>query len=243
MPKQLALAQAREVEIARLLLEISERTNSFRSPPLVLIGGYALRAYIPFSRATRDCDFAFCKGDGWLMDSIASWLTGVQVVSSEKFGDHGFLRCMRLITAGGASAKVSLDFMEGSVVGREKDEVIALDEAFERSALRTTIPVGGKAIEVVVPTYTDYFILKCVSARRSDIRDIAALVWKLGVPNMQSRLNELLPFPSVFHRKLEEVIIPDIEDARFVHSWRGTFVTQKFSDEDKRRVIDALRAL
>ena len=55
----------REREILKLLKMIAERTSSFSDPKLILIGGYALRAFVPFTRYTRDCDFALRKaGDG-----------------------------------------------------------------------------------------------------------------------------------------------------------------------------------
>ncbi|MEM3571955.1 MAG: hypothetical protein QW589_08540, partial [Candidatus Bathyarchaeia archaeon] len=51
-----------------------EKSNGFENPKLVLIGGYGLRAFIPFLRSTRDCDFALRKGNGWYLDEIKKWL-------------------------------------------------------------------------------------------------------------------------------------------------------------------------
>jgi len=42
------------------------------NPELIVIGGYALRAFIPFSRFTRDCDFALMKKDGWNIGDVLS---------------------------------------------------------------------------------------------------------------------------------------------------------------------------
>jgi predicted nucleotidyltransferase component of viral defense system len=47
----------REEEILNSLLFLLEKTKGFTEPELVMIGGYALRAFTPFSRFTRDCDF------------------------------------------------------------------------------------------------------------------------------------------------------------------------------------------
>jgi hypothetical protein len=47
----------REVEIGRIVRCLSDQTGGFEDPKLVLIGGYALRAFTSFSRYTRDCDF------------------------------------------------------------------------------------------------------------------------------------------------------------------------------------------
>ena len=60
----------REREILKLLKMIAERTSSFSDPKLILIGGYALRAFVPFTRYTRDCDFALRKARGWKIDKL-----------------------------------------------------------------------------------------------------------------------------------------------------------------------------
>ncbi len=65
MPRAVELMRRREEEILRALKHLSEKTGGFTAPRLLLIGGYALRAFIPFARFTRDCDFALKKEDGW----------------------------------------------------------------------------------------------------------------------------------------------------------------------------------
>ena len=61
MPKAIELMKRREEELLKLIQKLSERTDSFSDPKLILIGGYALRAFIPFSRYTRDCIFTLRK--------------------------------------------------------------------------------------------------------------------------------------------------------------------------------------
>jgi|GEM_PF-6059869 len=54
-----------------------------------------------------------------------------------------------------------------------------------------SIPIANKSIKLPVPSYVDYFIMKVVSARASDIRDIASLICENGVPeNLLERLNK-----------------------------------------------------
>lgn len=234
--------QVREEEIFRLISRLAEHSNDFHAPSLVLIGGYALKAFIPFSRSTRDCDFALTKTDDWL-DRIRDWLPDLSLASLEKKADYGFMRCIKLIKAQ-IEVRVSLDFMEGKVIGREKEEVVNLDKRFEKESQRLEIEIANKKIEVMVPSYRDYFIMKAVSGRRSDVRDIAALVWKKGILNgIQERIKEMLPFPEIFKRKIEEIFIPEISDKRFVYSLRGTFLTEKFSEQDKKQVLKALSSL
>jgi len=64
--------KSRENEIAKLVDLIGDNSKNFTEPKLILIGGYALRAFVPFSRYTRDCDFALAKGD-WHIDAIKEW--------------------------------------------------------------------------------------------------------------------------------------------------------------------------
>jgi hypothetical protein len=61
--KIIDLMKRREEEILNGLVLLSERTKGFIDPELIMIGGYALRVFIPFSRFTRDC--ALMKRDGW----------------------------------------------------------------------------------------------------------------------------------------------------------------------------------
>jgi len=233
----------REEEIGKLLEFLSNRSAGFTRPKLVLIGGYALRAFVPFSRYTRDCDFALKRKDGWIIDEVKKWLSkNTSVESFEKRDDYGFLRCVKVFDK---TIKASLDFMEGKVVGRdEKRQVIVIDEKFVENSKLVKLKVAEREIEVFVPTYADYMILKIVSCRPSDVRDIATLIWKNGVPSqIRKRAKEILPDTKVFDDYLRETIIPEISDERFVNSWRGMFLTSEFNEDVKREVINQLRSL
>lgn len=76
----------------------------------------------------------------------------------------------------------------------------------------------------------DYFTLKVISGRVSDAKDIATMIWKNDVPEgLEERVSEAMPYPEVFKAKLRESILPVISDKRFLHSWRGTFMTKEFN--------------
>jgi hypothetical protein len=60
----------REEEISRILGQLSKQTDGFENPKIVMIGGYALRAFTSLSRYTRDCDFVLKKSEGWNLDKI-----------------------------------------------------------------------------------------------------------------------------------------------------------------------------
>jgi hypothetical protein len=138
LPKAIDLMKRREDEILGSLLFLSEKTKGFTDPELIMIGGYALRAFTPFSRFTRDCDFAMMKRDGWNIDGVKEVLPeGYLVEEEQKRNNYGFLRCIKFVKHDKARVKVSIDFMEGEIRGREAKEVIKIDEAMikiERSS-------------------------------------------------------------------------------------------------------------
>lgn len=93
-----------------------------------------------------------------------------------------------------------------------------------------------------VPDYTDYLILKLMSARPSDIRDITALIWKKGIPNDLKRAKKALAHPEIIAKNLA-LIQKDISDKRFLDSWKGTFVTTEFTEKTREEVLKTLAKL
>jgi hypothetical protein len=125
-----------------------------------MIGGYALRAFIQFSRFTRDCDFALTKRNGWNIDRIKGFLPeGYLVEEEQKRNNYGFLRCIKFVKHNKARVKVSMDFMEGEIRGREAKEVIKIDEATIKNRAFVSIPIASKPIKLPVPSYVDYFLV------------------------------------------------------------------------------------
>lgn len=245
LPSQLDLLKAREEEIRKLVEWLGERTRGFENPKVVLIGGYALRAFIPFSRSTRDCDFVLGKGDPWHVDTIKGWLPqDTRIAGEEKRGDHAFLRCLKLFQMGRQEARISLDFMEGKVISRNTNQEVLITADFLDASTTTAMTIGAGSVQVYVPSYADYLLLKIVSARPSDVRDIAALVWKNGVPaDLEKRAAKLIPNPEAVKADLTNIILPTLEDRRFVHSWRGMFIRTDFTEETKQQVLQQLRQL
>lgn len=245
MVKAIELMKRREEEILKSLLILSKKTKNFSKPELILIGGYALRAFISFSRFTRDCDFALRKENGWNIDKIKEILPeGYCIEEEQKHGSYGFLRCTKFLKYNKVKIKVSMDLMEGEIRGREAKEIVIVDEAMIRNRRFVSIPIGGSLIKLPVPDYRDYFILKVISARASDVRDLASLVHENGVPfKLKERIKEILPYPEIFLEKLQERVIPEMKNKNFLNSWRGIFGTIKYREEDKERVIEKLEKL
>lgn len=244
MPKYVDVMRAREEEIARLIDLISKKSNGFEEPKIILIGGYALRAFVPFTRSTRDCDFVLQKKNGWHLDEIKGWFDrDIAIEAFEKKEQSGFLRCIKLMKVGRRSVRASMDFMEGEVTGRNEKDRVIIDDNFVADSKRNRIKVADKEFEVYVPSYADYLILKIVSARPSDVRDIATMAWKNGIPmGIKKRTKEIMPYPEVFEEKIKS-IVSIISDKRFLHSWRGTFATLEFDEKAGNTVIDDLNKL
>ncbi len=165
--------QAREQRIAELIQLLQRKSQNWQRPPIIMIGGYALRAYIPFSRYSRDCDFAIPKGRGWKIDTIEKWFPSMTVETKEKRNGFGYLRLIELLRPGKHKVKIALDFMEGEIQGRS-GEAFVLDGKFTSQSVETPIQIGDVSTPVRVPSYEDYLLLKLLSARASDVRDIAA---------------------------------------------------------------------
>ncbi len=210
-----------------------------------MIGGYALRAFIPLSRFTRDCDFIVKKKDGWNLDGLKLILPeDYNIEAEEKRETYGFMRWVKYVRYDKTSIKVSLDFMEGEIRGRKPEEMILIDEKMVNGSKPVFISIANENVKVFVPSYADYFIMKVVSSRASDIRDIASLVLESGVPKgIMERVREILPSPKVFEDKLKEKVIPEIKRRTFLDSWRGIFATTSYTDEDKKRAIEQLEEL
>lgn len=245
LPNPIDVLKAREEQVRKLIELLGERTNSFEEPKLILIGGYALRAFLPFARDTRDCDFALGKGDPWHIDSLKLWLSReLEIATEEKRADYAFLRCVKLLPVGRPPAKVSLDFMEGKVISRVTNQEVLINVDFLDASAKASVRIGTGDVQVYIPTYADYLLLKIVSARPSDVRDIAALVWKNGVPqDIKKRATKLVPNPEAVKTDLTNIIVPALEDKRFVDSWRGMFITKDFTENVKEKVLEQLQEL
>jgi len=242
--KHFEIMNLREEEIGRIIEQLSKQTEGFENPKIVMIGGYALRAFTSLSRYTRDCDFVLKKIDGWNLDKIKKLLPkDLSVEAFEKRGDYGFLRCIKLLKVNGRSAKISIDFMEGEVRGRTEEQIFFINDKFLQRTKKAKIPIAEKETEIFVPDFTDYLIMKIMSARPSDIRDIATLIWKDGIPDdLEERAKKVLAHPDIAEKNLK-LIINDISDERFLDSWKGTFVTTEFTEKTKEKVLKELKKL
>lgn len=242
LPKAIEMMKRREAEILRALLHLSDETKGFTDPEIIMIGGYALRAFISLSRFTRDCDFAVRKENGWNIDRLKKILPkGYSVQEEEKRDSYGFLRCIKFLRHDRARIKISMDFMEGEIRGRESEDIVLIDEEMIKNRKFVEMRIAGKPVKVAVPDYVDYFIMKVISSRASDIRDIASLIYERGIPTqLKKRVKQILPFPEVFKSKIGERVISEIRRTTFLNSWKGIFGTQRYTEKDKKKVMELL---
>lgn len=148
MPRAIDLMKKREEEILKTIVQMSKITENFRNPKLILIGGYALRAFIKFSRYTRDCDFILKKKNGWHLDNLTDILPqGWRVKELKKRKRYGFMRYIEFIKYDEPRVKVSIDFMEGEIRGREKKERILIDEKMIQNSEPAPIPITDEKVE------------------------------------------------------------------------------------------------
>lgn len=239
MSKHLELLQTREKEVANIIRYIDECSQNFMKPKLVLIGGYAIRAFVPYSRASRDCDFVVSKKEGWNIEIIDEWRKlDVSAEVLEKKETYGFLKWVKSIPFGKHKANVSIDFLEGEVRGRTEKEIVFIDKDFIDKSEAASIKIADQIFNFNVPRYIDYLIMKIVSGRPSDIRDVSTLLWKKGVPSsLDKRVNEILPYPEIFADNIKTKLIPIVSDKRFLYSWKGTYVTKDFNEESRSKVL------
>jgi hypothetical protein len=151
------------------------------------------------------------------------------------------MRWIKFMQYDKVKVKVSLDFMEGEIRGRKPEEIILIDEAMVKNCRFVSMSIADETVSVAVPSYLDYFIMKVVSSRASDIRDIASLIRENGTPSgLKERAKEILPHPRVFELKIGREIIPELRKVTFLDSWRGIFATTRYSEKDKENVIEGL---
>ena len=128
-------------------------------------------------------------------------------------------------------------------MGRTDEQVFFVTKEFLHRTSKVKITIADKTNEMYVPYYTDYLILKFMSARPSDVRDLATLIWKNGVPDdTEKRAREMLAHPEILKKNLS-LIQRDISDKRFLDSWKGTFVTTEFTERTKEEVLKKLAKL
>lgn len=155
------MIQDREKAVLEMLAKIPNEN-------VVLIGGYAVNAYVP-PRFSIDCDLVVIDDD---IGEVEATLKANGFVKSDA-GDVPYGNYVRYVRA---KEKVSFDLLVNSVLDRDTGIVFGRD-VFEKYS-KTRVTVGRVApvrIEMRIADPELLFAMKLVSGRKQDVRDIFML--------------------------------------------------------------------
>ncbi len=223
------MLQLREKEI----FETLKRIKKFK---FVILGGYAVNAYT-LPRFSIDCDIVV--KDKEELKEIEKTLVNFGYIKEENnknktsyYGD--FLRLEKDL---GDNIKVSIDVLIKEVLDRQTNATFSADWVFDNSEMRT---LRGKTIteelKLKIIDLDALFVLKFVSCRLTDIRDIFMLA-----PNIKNKkwvkeeISKKYDFNKLF-LKVEEKII----SKQFKDSLQGVYgiVDDKVFEKHKKAILD-----
>jgi len=201
---------------------------------VVLIGGYAVNAYVP-PRFSIDCDLVVLGSSSKLESLLRE--DGFKKVGE---GDVSYGTYVRYETE---KVKVSFDLLKNSVVDRDTKIVFEGDLFQKYSAERTTV---GRSVptrirmRIVDPELL--FAMKFVSARRQDVRDMfmlsgADLNWDLISELVSVKCGrELIG-------KRSRSISRDVQSENFRDSLHGPFgrIPSERFELCRRRLVEFLK--
>lgn len=220
------LFQIREKEIFEIL-------NSLRSQKFVVIGGYAVNAYV-LPRFSVDCDIVVHKEDISKITTILEKIgfTESQETSELSYGGK-FKRFEKQIKK---DFGVSIDILIGEVMDRQTGSVFSADWIFENSQIRI---LRGKTIterlETRIVNPEALFATKLVSCRKTDIRDMFLLISEIKNKNwIKQEVSNRCSFTDRFKILKEEVI-----SSQFKDGLQGVFgfIDQKVFDKHIKLIL------
>ncbi len=211
--------------------------NTLRRLPkkdIVLIGGYAVNAYVP-PRFSIDCDLVVLGSSSRLESLLKK--DGFRKTAEGDVSYGGYVRYeMR-------NVKVSFDLLENSVVDRDT-RIVFEGELFKKhSAERTTVGRSVPTrirIRIVDPELL--FAMKFVSARRQDVRDMfmlagANLDWDLVTELLSAKCDRK------WMGERSRAIMRDLQSRTFRDSLHGPFgmIPDERFDLCRRRLVEFLQ--
>ena len=181
---------------------------------VVLIGGYAVNAYVP-PRFSINCDLVVLGSSSKLEQRLKK--EGFRKAAEGDVSPGGYVRYET------ESVKVSFDLLENSVVDRDTGIVFEGELFKKHSAERTTV---GRSVptrirmRIVDPELL--FAMKFVSARRQDVRDMfmlagASLDWDLVTELVSAKCDRKLM------GERSRAILRDVQSKTFRDSLHGPF--------------------
>jgi hypothetical protein len=201
---------------------------------VVLIGGYAVNAYVP-PRFSIDCDLVVLGSSSKIESMLKE--DGFRKVAQGDVSYGGYVRYEM------EKIKVSFDLLKSSVVDRDTKIVFEGELFKEYSAERTTV---GRSVptritmRIVDPELL--FAMKFVSGRRQDVRDMfmlagADLNWDLVSKLVSAKCGRLLM------GKRSHSISRDVQSKSFRDSLHGPFgrIPDERFELCRRRLVQFLK--
>lgn len=223
------MLQLREKEIFKTLKKLSKFY-------FVVIGGYAVNAYT-LPRFSVDCDIVVKNKEE--LKEIEKTLINFDYIKKENnkdgtsyYGD--FLRFEKTI---GNSMRVSMDILIKEVLDRQTNTTFSADWILDNSKIRT---LRGKTIteelKLRIINLDALFVLKFVSCRLTDIRDIFMLA-----PNIKNKewvkqeISNKYDFHKLFFKIKEKIIAKQFKDSlQGIHG----IINNKVFERHKKAILD-----
>jgi hypothetical protein len=215
--------------------EIFETLKKIKNLRLSVIGGYAVNAYT-FPRFSIDCDIVVKNHED--SEEIGERLIQLGYNESKDISEspyHGnFKRYVKKISKDFA---VSLDILIGEVLDRQTNATFSADWIFENSKIRT---LKGKTIaeelKLRIINLDALFVMKIVSCRSTDIRDIFLLV--ANIKDKKWVISEISKRYS-FENRLKRVK-DEITSKQFKDGLQGVFgkIEDKIFEKHKKFILD-----
>jgi hypothetical protein len=200
---------------------------------VVLIGGYAVNAYVP-PRFSIDCDLVVVGSTSTLESLLRE--DGFIKVSEGDVSYGGYTRYEM------EKVKVSFDLLKGSVVDRDTRVVFEAELFKKYSAERTTVGRSEPTrLRMRIADPELLFAMKFVSARKQDVRDMfmlagAVLNWDLVSELLSAKCGRDLIV------KRSRSIIRDVQSTNFRDSLHGPFgkIPSERFELCRRRLVEYL---
>jgi len=215
--------------------EIFETLKKIKKCKFVVIGGYAVNAYT-FPRFSVDCDIVI--KDKKELEKIEELLFELEYQkvknNNETPYDGKFERYEKEISQ---NFKVSIDVLVEEVLDRQTNAKFSADWVFENSALKS---LKGKTIseqlELRIIKIDALFVMKFLSCRLTDIRDIFLLISSIkGVEWIKKELSERYDLKDRLSKVLNQITSKQFKDGL-----QGVFglVDNKLFERNKNMILD-----
>lgn len=224
--------EEREKFIFSVLAELREKVD------FVVIGGYAINAYT-LPRFSVDCDLVVKDRKAMLAAEKFLESKGFSKKATGVVPDYkgGFL-CL----ATKKPVVTTFDVLAGTIEDRITGTLFPAQLIFRHSSKRTIFGKGSPArIEVRVADAEMLFVMKAVSCRKPDIRDVFMLAsTKLDKGEVMQIVKEI-PIP----KESVEKIASKVDSKRFKDALQGVFgmLPEKQFETSKKKLVSLLKQM